>query len=279
MKEDRRRIKEIEKKIQRAKTKRLTEEEFHEIEEELDALREVLLNDITVQQPDAEEDYPVPGLKQVIDEQLSEILMEEFGADLHNFRRTQREFGLKLSLLVEKAADATEDAPPLTLLGFLAYKAWGPPAPGVSIGAVGTGSNHRGKGYGRQLMQVAENCAALLGEPGPEGFVPGEVRLRSLATAVRFYERLGYERVDSMEGNAVEKTPGCPDLEAPQQEASVDDDAPCVPMVKRMTPLSPRTALLLARHGSPQPDPWCEKKSRALEDGPTWPPVSDFAAC
>jgi GNAT superfamily N-acetyltransferase len=255
----------------------LTEEEFHEIEEELDALREVLLNDITVQNPDSAEEYPLSGLKQVIDEQLSEILMEEFGADLPNFRRTQQEFGLKLSLLVEKVAGAAEDEPTLTLLGFLAYKAWGPPSPGVSIGAVGTSSKYRGKGYGRQLMQVAENCAALLGGHGPDGFVPGEVRLRSLATAVRFYERLGYERVDSMEGNAAEKTPGCPDLEATRQEAPVDeDDAPCVPMVKRMTPVSPRTAASLAPCFSPRPDPWCPKQSRALEDGPTWPPISEF---
>merc|ERR1712129_166067 len=203
--------------------------------------------------------------------------MEEFGADLPNFRRTQQEFGLKLSLLVEKVAGAAEDEPTLTLLGFLAYKAWGPPSPGVSIGAVGTSSKYRGKGYGRQLMQVAENCAALLGGHGPDGCVPGEVRLRSLATAVRFYERLGYERVDSMEGNAAEKTPGCPDLEATRQEAPVDeDDAPCVPMVKRMTPFSPRTAASLAPCFSPRPDPWCPKQSRALEDGPTWPPISEF---
>jgi len=158
----------------------------------------------------------------------------------------------------------------------------GPPSPGVSIGAVGTGSKHRGKGYGRQLMQVAENCAALLGWHGPEGFVPGEVRLRSLATAVRFYERLGYERVEPVEGNAAEKKmPGCPDLEeAERQEAPVDDDdAPCVPMVKRMTPLSPHVAASLAPCFSPKQDPWCPSQSRALEDGPTWPPISDFVQC
>ena len=34
------------------------------------------------------------------------------------------------------------------------------------------------------------------GNPRRQGFQPGEVRLRSLASAVRFYERIGYERLE-----------------------------------------------------------------------------------
>ena len=44
--------------------------------------------------------------------------------------------------------------PRLDLLGFVAYKTWGPPVPGVSVGAVGVADKHRGKGYGRQLMNL-----------------------------------------------------------------------------------------------------------------------------
>eukprot|EP00913_Durusdinium_trenchii_P003922 g3631.t1 len=98
-----------------------------------------------------------------------------------NFRRAQLEFNLKLSLLVEQQPD--ED-PALDLLGFVAFKTWGPPVPGVSVGAVGA----------------------------------GEVRLRSLASAVLFYERLGYERREDEDEGAAEKTPACPDPERPAAE-------------------------------------------------------------
>eukprot|EP00439_Symbiodinium_sp_Y106_P014653 s5726_g2.t1 len=166
---------------------------------------ELLLNDVMLQDPEDDDAYAISGLGAVIDEQLAEILLEEFGADLKNFRQAQHDFNLKLSLLVEERPG--ED-PALDLLGFVAYKTWGPPIPGVSVGAVGVADKHRGKGYGRQLMsqgskgelklslKVAEDRAALLGITTAEGFRPGEVRLRSLASAVRFYERLGYERVE-----------------------------------------------------------------------------------
>lgn len=124
---------------------------------------------------------------------------------------------LKLSLLVEQRPD--ED-PALDLLGFLAYKTWGPPVPGVSVGAVGVADKHRGKGYGRQLMKVAEDRAAMLGVVTQQGFQPGEVRLRSLASAVRFYERIGYERLE--EEGVAEKTPACPDPERPADAEDSD---------------------------------------------------------
>lgn len=41
-------------------------------------------------------------------------------------------------------------------------------------------------GYGRTHVEAL--CR--------QGFQPGEVRLRSLASAVRFYERIGYERLE-----------------------------------------------------------------------------------
>ena len=82
-----------------------------------------------------------------------------------------KDFNLKLSLLVEQQPE--EDPAPLSmallqgvwcmanmaqlrldLLGFVAYKTWGPPVPGVSVGAVGVADKHRGKGYGRQLMNL-----------------------------------------------------------------------------------------------------------------------------
>jgi predicted GNAT family acetyltransferase len=157
--------------------------------------------------------------------------------------------------LVEWRAGAAEDDAALDLIGFLAYKTWGPPAPGVSIGAVGVSSKHRGKGYGRQLMKVAEDRAALLGIEGALGFVPGEVRLRSFASAVQFYERIGYERIE--------------------EDDDDDEDAPCVPMVRRCAPFSPRTAQRMASLLSPKQDPWSPKRSRALEDGPTWPSVQN----
>merc|ERR1712151_825038 len=273
-------IQALQRRIQEGRSKPMTDAELWEIDAQLRALKEVLLNDVKVQDPDCSDDegYPVPGLRQVIDEQLSEILMDEFGADLRNFRRTQQEFGLKLSLLIEKRPEDAEDAPALDLIGFLAYKAWGPPSPGVSIGAVGVSSRHRGKGYGRQLMKVAEDRAALLGTQGPDGFVPGEVRLRSLATAVHFYERIGYERVEEgPDDKKAEKTPGCPDPETATREvANGDEEEPCVPMRRRCVPFSPRTSAKLAPLLSPKHAPWSPKQARALEDGPTWPRMADL---
>eukprot|EP00445_Apocalathium_hangoei_P019220 CAMPEP_0203907840 /NCGR_PEP_ID=MMETSP0359-20131031/49292_1 /ASSEMBLY_ACC=CAM_ASM_000338 /TAXON_ID=268821 /ORGANISM="Scrippsiella Hangoei, Strain SHTV-5" /LENGTH=415 /DNA_ID=CAMNT_0050832711 /DNA_START=15 /DNA_END=1262 /DNA_ORIENTATION=- len=281
-------IKLLEKRIKDAKTRTVSDRELGEIDGELTVLREILLDDIKLQDPACEDpQYPMSGLGHVIDEQLSELLLEEFGADLPNFRRTQREFGLKLSLLVERNTEAKGDELELELLGFLAYKTWGPPAPCVSIGAVGVSDRRRGKGYGRQLMKVAEDRAALLGCQGPHGFVPGEVRLRSLATAVHFYERLGYARVTPEEQSAggppPERTPGCPDPERPVREEVAgdnghddDDEAPCVPMVRRCAPFSPRTAATLAPLLSPTQQPWSPKQARALEDGPTWPPIAVF---
>lgn len=256
---ERRHIVDIERRIQEHRRKPLSD-------------KEVLLNDVALQDPDVDDAYAISGLGEVIDEQLSELLMEEFGADLKNFRRAQQDFNLKLSLLVEQQP---EEDPALDLLGFVAYKTWGPPVPGVSVGAVGVADKHRGKGYGRQLMKVAEDRAAMLGVVTGEGFQPGQVRLRSLASAVHFYERLGYERLEGEEGEA-EKTPACPDPERPAGEDS-DDEGPCVPMARKCAPHSPRTTMKMGPLLSPGPQmAWCPKISRALEDGPTWPTMEQL---
>mmetsp|Transcript_96148 Transcript_96148/g.170643 ORF Transcript_96148/g.170643 Transcript_96148/m.170643 type:complete len:686 (+) Transcript_96148:48-2105(+) len=269
-------IQALERKIKENKINPLPDEEVFEIFDQLTELKEVLLNDIVLQDPEDEdaEPYALSGLEVLVEEQLSEILMDEFGADLKNFRRTQKEYNLKLSLLIERSESE------LDLVGFVAYKTWGPPKPAVSIGAVGVSSKHRGKGYGRQLMKVAEDRAALLGCETPEGFVAGEVRLRSLATAVQFYERLGYERVDEgPDSPPPEKTPGCPDPESttrdPEEEIP-EEDAPCVPMVKRFAPFSPRSKVKMGPMMSPRQQPWSPKQARALEDGPTWPRLADL---
>ncbi|CAE7360451.1 NEW1 [Symbiodinium sp. KB8] len=262
-------IADIERRMREHRRKPLTDKELWQLEDELHELKEeLLLNDVMLQDPEDDDAYAISGLGSVIDEQLAEILLEEFGADLKNFRQAQRDFNLKLSLLVEERPG--ED-PALDLLGFVAYKTWGPPVPGVSVGAVGIADKHRGKGYGRQLMKVAEDRAALLGIATAEGFRPGEVRLRSLASAVRFYERLGYERVEEDEDEA-KHTPACPDPERHAGEVDEDDDdGPCVPMVRKCAPPSPPTLMKMGPLVSPKQAPWCPKLSRALEDGPTWP--------
>eukprot|EP00928_Gymnodinium_smaydae_P032267 TRINITY_DN23416_c0_g1_i2.p1 TRINITY_DN23416_c0_g1~~TRINITY_DN23416_c0_g1_i2.p1 ORF type:complete len:368 (+),score=44.88 TRINITY_DN23416_c0_g1_i2:654-1757(+) len=282
MKEEKQQIKQLEARIREAQNMTVSDKELIDIDNQLDELKRILLNDIMLQDPasPAPDDYPLSGLGDVIDEQLCELLLDEFGADLANFRRTQVEFGLKLSLLVEQRDETDGNRPSLDLIGFLAYKTWGPPAPGVSIGAVGVASRHRGKGYGRDLMKVAEDRASLLGMQTSSGFVPGEVRLRSLATAVQFYERLGYERVhEGPDAPAPERTPGCPDPEAlqPVRESTVEDDeAPCVPMVRRCAPFSPRARSRMLPLLSPKQDPWSPTRARALEDGPTWPRVDEL---
>ncbi|CAE7569978.1 NEW1, partial [Symbiodinium natans] len=203
-------IKDIERRMREHRRRPLTDKELWQLEDELHELKEgVLLNDLVLQNPEDDDAYAISGLGEVIDKQLAEVLMEEFGADLKNFRQAQLDYNLKLSLLVEERPG--ED-PALDLLGFVAYKTWGLPIPGVSVGAVGVADKHRGKGYGRQLMKVAEDRAALLGVSTSEGFRPGQVRLRSLASAVGFYERLGYERVEE-DGDELAHTPGCPDPE------------------------------------------------------------------
>ncbi|CAK9112570.1 Elongation factor 3 (EF-3) (Eukaryotic elongation factor 3) (eEF3) [Durusdinium trenchii] len=270
--QERRHLIEIEKKIHQHRKKPLSDKELWQLEDELHELKEVLLNDVALEDPEIEDAYAISGLGEVIDQQLSELLMEEFGADLKNFRRAQLEFNLKLSLLVEQQPD--ED-PALDLLGFVAFKTWGPPVPGVSVGAVGVADKHRGKGYGRQLMKVAEDRAAMLGIMTPEGFQAGEVRLRSLASAVLFYERLGYERREDEDEGAAEKTPACPDPERPAAEED-DDDGPCVPMARKFAPFSPRSALKMGPLLSPKHCAWCPKISRALEDGPTWPTMEQL---
>jgi len=239
----------------------------------------LLLHNVEVHGPMSPKVYPVSGLEEVIDDQLADILMEEFGGDLENFRRTQRQYKMKVSLLVEHHA-VGEDGPPLELLGFLAYKTWGAPAPGVSVGAIGIPTKHRGQGYGRQLMRVAEEQAVKAAMAAGTGLL-GEVRLRSLATATGFYKQLGFELLEAgPDDEPSRRTPCCPDPEAapdaPKSKVEEDDDdAPAVPMVLRCAPFTPQTAAK-AVPLSPMQDPWTPIRSRALEDGPTWPPVNMF---
>lgn len=231
----------------------------------------VLLHNVQVRGPQSPQMYPMSGLDEVIDKDLCELLMDEFAGDLANFRKTQKEFKVKLSLLVEHRP-ADEDRP-CVLLGFLAFKKWGLPSPGVSVGAVGVSARQRGKGYGQQLMDVAQEQAILAAQAS--GSLVGEVRLRSLASAVGFYKRLGFEVIDEGSDNeAAARTPSCPDPEAVAGVGFEAEDAPCVPMVLRCHLSSPGPKLPLK---SPAAEPWTPNRSRAFEDGPTWPPMMDFS--
>lgn len=231
----------------------------------------VLLHNVQVHGPQSPKMYPMGGLDEVIDKDLCELLMDEFAGDLANFRKTQKEFKVKLSLLVEHRP-ADEDRP-CVLLGFLAFKKWGLPSPGVSVGAVGVSASQRGHGYGQQLMDVAQRQAILAAQAS--GSPVGEVRLRSLASAVGFYKRLGFEVIDEgLDSEVTARTPSCPDPEAVSGVGFEDEDAPCVPMVLRCFFSSPGPMLPLK---SPAAEPWTPNRSRAFEDGPTWPPMMDFS--
>lgn len=231
----------------------------------------VLIHNVQVHGPQSPKMYPMDGLDEVIDKDLCELLMDEFAGDLANFRKTQKEFKVKLSLLVEhRPADNDR---PCVLLGFLAFKKWGLPSPGVSVGAVGVSASQRGHGYGQQLMDVAQGQAILAAQAS--GAPVGEVRLRSLASAVGFYKRLGFEVIDEgLDNEPTGRTPSCPDPEALLGVGFEDEDAPCVPMVLRCPLSSPGTRLPLK---SPAAEPWTPNRSRAFEDGPTWPPMMDFS--
>jgi len=231
----------------------------------------VLLHNVQVHGPQSPQMHPMGGLDEVIDKDLCELLMDEFAGDLANFRKTQKEFKVKLSLMVEHRP-ADEDRP-CVLLGFLAFKKWGLPSPGVSVGAVGVSASQRGHGYGQQLMDVAKSQAILSAQAS--GSPVGEVRLRSLASAVGFYKRLGFEVIDEgLDNEATGRTPSCPDPEALSGVGFEDEDAPCVPMVLRCPLSSPGPRLPLK---SPAAEPWTPNRSRAFEDGPTWPPMMDFS--
>jgi ribosomal protein S18 acetylase RimI-like enzyme len=217
------------------------------------------LHDVYVRSPSSPQMYPKPWLEELIEEQLAPLYMEEFGADMANFRQTQRGYGLKLSLLLEERPE--EEVP--DLLGFLAYKPWGGAEPVVSVCALAVPSKHRGRSFGRQLMQVAEQQALLIGQAaGPD--VGGTVRVHSLAPAVRFYHRLGYVLVG----------PGGADPALRVEDVDTDEDAPCVPMERICRGVSgkgQRLNYLLAGL-----DAWSPRRSHHLEDGPTWLPVEDF---
>merc|ERR1719443_2429664 len=155
-------------------------------------------------------------------------------------------------------------------------KKWGLPAPGVSVGAIGVTASHRGHGYGQQLMMVAQEQAILAAHAA--GSDVAEVRLRSLASAVGFYERLGFERFEEdpkaekgKDTGAGTRNPSCRDPEAMHARDCEDEDAPCVPMVLRCAVSTPLIGP--GAFPSPMADPWSPKRSRAFEDGPTWPPM------
>lgn len=46
---------------------------------------------MALEDPDLDDAYAISGLGEVIDQQLSELLLEEFGADVKNFRRAQQD--------------------------------------------------------------------------------------------------------------------------------------------------------------------------------------------
>jgi len=212
----------------------------------------------------------VPGLDSLVEEQLSPLYLEEFGADVGNLSKTQAGYDLLLSLLVEPqpAGEAPE------LLGFLAYKPWASPRPGVSIAAVGVTNKRRGSGFGRQLMDAAMAEAAAAAQASGE---QGHVYLRSLPTAVKFYLRLGYLPVLEVgTGAELTFTPASLEEVAPDlfdAEGEVDEDSPCVPMIIPCSCTYSEPA-----PGVSQPKPWSPRRARHLEDGPTWLPVADLLA-
>mmetsp|Transcript_107153 Transcript_107153/g.303010 ORF Transcript_107153/g.303010 Transcript_107153/m.303010 type:complete len:469 (+) Transcript_107153:57-1463(+) len=202
------------------------------------------------------EGHSLPGLGTLVQEQLGPLYLDEFGADLGNLGTAQHDYGLKLSLLVEpKPVGETPE-----LLGFLAYKPWAAPRPGVSVAAVGVSGEHRGRGLGRKMMDVATAEAAAAGGLCEAG---GRVYLRSLPTAVPFYVRLGYTPVLET-GTASDGVPELTSLEiaapALYKDGAIDEDAPCVPMMSR--------AVSAGAHA--QAEPWSPRRARHLEDGPTW---------
>lgn len=215
------------------------------------------LHDVQIRSPIEPEMYPeAPLLAELLTEQLAPLYDEEFGADLDNLGRSLLGYDMRLSLMVEQrpAGEAPE------LLGFVAYKVWGEPQPCVSVCAVGVPQRFRGCGYGRRLMAVAEDqaalCSAAVGRKDK-----GLVCLRSFPSSVRFYTRLGYEKTDEAEA-------------LPEGMAEDDDDGPCVPMVRRCGTPTLKSA---PAHSAKPLDPWSPRRSRHLEDGPTWMPADKFA--
>ena len=253
------------------------------------------LHDVRLRAPSSPQHYCKPWLADMLEEQFAPLYMEEFGADMGNLRQSQRGYGIKLSLMVDESAAEPE------LLGFLACKSWGAPMPGVSVCAVGVPSKFRGCGYGRRLMEVAESEAAHAGDEA----LPGSVRFRSLATAVGFYTRLGYQRMDEDAEEGEEPAPA-------SSADDSDEDAPCVPMERvcartgaetppgGRSPLQSWSTLIMvlvtmvivmivinsnsnsnststsngnSNNSNSKRSP---RRARHLEDGPTWLPVEAF---
>lgn len=214
------------------------------------------LLDVTLRGPSSPQIYPQPWMAELLETQLAPLYEEEFAADLKNLQQTQRGYGVKLGLLIQE--QPAEEVP--DLLGFVAYKPWGPPLPSASVCAVAVPAHCRGHGYGRDLMAVVEDHAAIAGEaacPGGSGLV----RLSSLPTAVRFYTRLGYEIMEGESEGGLQTNP--------QED---DEDAPCVPMQRSCCRISALPA------GTPAFEPWSPRRAKHLEDGPTWCPVEQLTA-
>lgn len=211
------------------------------------AVDEMML-DVQLRSPASPQMYALPGLAELVEEQLAPLYEEDFAADLENLRQTQLKHGMKLSLLVEE--NSAEEGPALDLVGFVVYKPWGLPRPGVSVGACGVSPRYRKRGYGRRLMKEAEEQAVRAGEASGNK-ESGLVSLRSVRSAVRFYERLGFQRLEESE------------------EGTNDDgdDGPSVPMEQRCDVGSIAGGPLEKSNL----DPWSSQQSRMLEDGPTWP--------
>jgi len=237
------------------------------------------IHNVRIQSETSLDDDSDPGLRELIDEQFAPLYEAEFGADLRNLGRSQEGYNLRISFLVKRGPAGEAPA----LLGFIVYKVWGLPCPGVSVCAVAVPDHQRGHGYGRRLMELAESHAVMAGVVTRQT-QPASVRLRSLASAVQFYGRLGFERTPADDPSAgevgadgsgaalLEKTlpaKGDGDDGADGGDGG-EDGGPCVPMAFACGGAA-RYAGDVA--GWLPLDPWCPLRSHHLEDGPTWLPA------
>lgn len=196
--------------------------------------------------------HRVPGLVELLDEQLHPLLVEEFAGNNDNLRKTQEDYGMRLVLMVEQKIQAGEEQ--LRLLGFLAYKVWSDPRPSVSICAMAVPTCTRGCGYGRRLLEVAMEAAVDVSTDGM-----GLLTLLSLPEAVGFYARVGFQRSDG---------------EALSTSEFESEDVPCLPMSFRCChPVSSSTMLVEGAFVAAAEEPWSLPLCKALEDGPTWPSI------
>jgi len=196
----------------------------------------------------------VPGLPELLDEQLEPLMVEEFAGNVRNLRATQEGYGMRLLLLLKQQETQADGEQQPQLLGFLAYKVWSEPRPSVSICAMAVPARERGHGYGRSLLEVAMEVAVDVSKDGM-----GLLTLLSLPEAVGFYSRVGFLRTDGQELNVTE-------CEA--------EDAPCLPMRRSCSRRDSALEFLLeGAVDDIAEESWSSSLCKALEDGPTWPAI------